>query len=158
VYGVGLLATYFAQARHIPDWMIYRMAGIAAFGAAGFSLVLTGILAERMVALLQGGRREHTRLTKLLDRVARPPFTLGLAAILLAAGLYANRYTILEYVTQHRIYVHWSFVMFGLFAVLLAFNLLCFTALDFLLALFPEQMSRLRRARGISATPQHDLR
>jgi glycosyltransferase involved in cell wall biosynthesis len=157
-YGVGLVATYFAEARHIPDWMVYRMAAIAAFGAAGLSLVLTGILAERMVVLLQGSDREHTGLTRLLDRVARPPFTLALAGVLLAAGLYANRYAILEYVTQHRIYVHWSFVMFGLFAVLLAFNLLCFAALDYLLALFPEQMSRLRRARGLSATPEHDLR
>ncbi len=157
-YGVGLVVTYFAEARHIPDWMIYRMAGIAAFGAAGLSLVLTGILAERMVVLLQGSDREHTGLTRLLDRVVRPPFTLALAGVLLAAGLYANRYTILEYLTRHHIYVHWSFVMFGLFAVLLAFNLLCFAALDYLLALFPEQMSRLRRARGFAATPEQDRR
>ena len=150
VYGGGLLAGY-VQVRSIPEWMIYRMVAVTAFASAGLSLVLTGILAERMVALLNGRPRPHTRLTTTIDRLARPSVTALTALALLAVGLYANRYTIAEYFTERHIYVHWSFVVFGLFSTVLALNLLCFAAMDYLLSLFPEQMGRLRRA---AAEPQ----
>jgi hypothetical protein len=147
-YGVGLIAVYFAQGRHVPDWMIYRMAGISGFAAAGLSLLLTGLLAERMVELLSGRRRPHRWLVRVLDRVARPPTTLALGLVFLAASLYADRGAIFQYVTEGHLRAHWSFVMFGLFAVIVAFNLFCFAALDYLLGLFPEQMTRLCRFGG----------
>lgn len=147
VYGIGFAANY-AHVGYVNDWLIYRLAAITAFAAAGLSLLLTGVLAERMVALLNGRDRHHGGPTRLLQRVARPSVALVSAAVLLFCGLYANRHTLAQYVSTGHVYVHWSVVLFGLFAVVIAFNLVSFAALDFLVSLFPEQMGRLRKARG----------
>ena len=147
VYGIGFVVNYL-HVGYVNDWLIYRLAGITAFAAAGLSLLLTGVLAERMVALLNGRERYHGGPTRLLQRVTRPSVALISAAVLLFCGLYANRHTLVQYVSTGHVYVHWSVVLFGLFAVVIAFNLISFAALDFLVSLFPEQMSRLRRPRG----------
>ena len=147
VYTIGFIVNYI-HVGYVNDWLIYRLAGITAFAAAGVSLLLTGVLAERMVALLNGRERHHGGPTRLLQRVARPSVALTSAVVLLVAGVYANRHTLLQYLSTGHVYVHWSVVLFGLFAVVLAFSLLSFAALDFLVSLFPEQMGRLRRTGG----------
>jgi len=146
-YSIGFVVNY-VHVGYVNDWLIYRLAGITAFAAAGVSLLLTGVLAERLVALLNGRERHHGGPTRLLQRVTRPSVALISAALLLFCGLYANRHTLVQYVSTGHVYVHWSVVLFGLFAVVIAFNLISFAALDFLVSLFPEQVSRLRRTGG----------
>jgi glycosyltransferase involved in cell wall biosynthesis len=82
VYTIGFIVNYI-HVGYVNDWLIYRLAGITAFAAAGVSLLLTGVLAERMVALLNGRERHHGGPTRLLQRVARPSVALTSAVVLL---------------------------------------------------------------------------
>ncbi len=140
-YGVGVLHWY-VQHRAIPEWMLYRMAAIIAFGTAGVNLILLGLLTERMVALLNRQERNY-RARYLLERVTRAPGLVTLALVLLVGGLVANRQGIVQYVTMGHVDVHWSFAMFGLFAVLQSMLLGGFVIMDYLLMLFAEKARSL---------------
>jgi len=140
-YGVGLLSWY-AVHREIADWLIYRMAAVTAFGTAGVNLVLIGLLAERTAALLNRQERDY-RGRRLLERLTRAPGLILLALALVVAALVANWGGIVQYVTTGQVTIHWSFVIFGLFAIVQATLLAGFVVLDHLLELFREKAQAL---------------
>ncbi len=140
-YGVGLLSWY-AVHREIADWMIYRMAAVTAFGTAGVNLVLVGLLAERTAALLNRQERNY-RGRWLLERLTRAPSLIVLALALVVAALVANWGGIVQYVATGQVTIHWSFVIFGLFAIVQATLLAGFVVLDHLLELFREKAQAL---------------
>jgi len=145
-YGTGLLSWY-AVHREIADWLIYRMAAVTAFGTAGVNLVLVGLLAERTAALLNRQERNY-RGRRLLERLTRAPGLIVLALILIVAALVANWGGIVQYVTTGQVTIHWSFVVFGLFAIVQATLLSGFVVLDHLLELFREKAQALERDLG----------
>ncbi len=145
-YGVGLLSWY-AVHREIADWLIYRMAAVIAFGTAGVNLVLVGLLAERTAALLNRQERNY-RGRWLLERLTRAPGLIVLALALVVAALVANWGGIVQYVTTGQVTIHWSFVIFGLFAIVQATLLAGFVVLDHLLELFREKAQALEGNLG----------
>jgi len=142
-YGVGLLSWYVVH-REIADWLIYRMAAVTAFGTAGVNLVLVGLLAERTAALLNGQERDY-RGRWLLDRLTRAPGLIILALALVVAAFVANWGGIVQYIATGQVTIHWSFVVFGLFAIVQATLLAGFVVLDHLLELFREKAQALER-------------
>jgi glycosyltransferase involved in cell wall biosynthesis len=140
-YGVCLLSWYVVH-REIADWLIYRMAAVTAFGTAGVNLVLIGLLAERTAALLNRQERNY-RGRWLLERLTRAPCLIVLALVLIVAALVANWGGIVQYVTTGQVTIHWSFVIFGLFAIVQATLLAGFVVLDHLLELFRENAQAL---------------
>jgi len=140
-YGVGLLSWY-AVHREIADWLIYRMAAVIAFGTAGVNLVLVGLLAERTAALLNQQERNY-RGRWLLDRLTRAPGLIVLVLVLIVAALVANWGGIVQYMATGQVTIHWSFVVFGLFAIVQATLLAGFVVLDHLLELFREKAQAL---------------
>jgi len=65
------------------------------------------------------------------------------ALALVVAALVANRGGIAQYVTTGQVTIHWSFVIFGLFAILQSTLLVGFVVVDYLLVLFREKTELL---------------
>jgi len=153
-YGAGLLSWY-AVHREIAEWLIYRMAAVTAFGTAGVNLVLIGLLAERTAALLNRQERNY-RGRRLLERLTRAPGLIVLALVLIVAALVANWGGVVQYVATGRVTIHWSFVMFGLFAILQSTLLVGFVVVDYLLMLSLEKSKSLEA--GIAQHQQTQTR
>ena len=62
-----------------------------------------------------------------------------MAVMLVVAALAANYRGLAQYITTGHVTTHWSFVVFGLFAVVQASLLGGFAVLDYLLKLFEEK-------------------
>jgi glycosyltransferase involved in cell wall biosynthesis len=140
LYGAGLVAFY---TRHhaIAEGFFYRMVAVTTFAVVGIQLLMLGLLGERVAAMTRGQKRVRSWLGALIERGAQPIVLLPLATVLSGVAIWANRFTIGEYVTAGRIDVHWSFVVFGAFLVLIACQLAAFVALDYFLSVLRGDVS-----------------
>lgn len=149
LYGVGLIGRYL-RTGGIDDDMIYRMVGITAFGVGGLHLVLLGVLADNVVAVLKRQYRRGSAAHRLLRQVTAPGLLLPLSVLGLAAAVGADWRALVEYLSTGHITAHWSFVVFGLFMALLSIELVGFVAMNHLVSLLRAEREEAPAPLGVA--------
>ena len=116
-YGIGPTAGYLKH-RIIQDSSIYRLLAINTMILAGLTLLSIGIVAERVSASLNGGKRKYTLMERFLLALCSTKNMLVAGPVLIFFGVGLNIGTILEYITFLHISHHWVYVSTGALLVL----------------------------------------
>jgi glycosyltransferase involved in cell wall biosynthesis len=160
--GIYPLEFYFHHGR-VEEWMIYRFLASFLFGSAGFLLLSATALAHRMASFGPTGRATDSFLSSALARMftGRPLGVLMAAHLLAAIALVWPG--IMEYLTTATCTLHWSRVVVGGFAALVAFQAAVTGVLIQVVELWlrrREEMARIAAGRSASlglASTAHDL-
>jgi glycosyltransferase involved in cell wall biosynthesis len=122
LYSFSPLFIYLEQ-RAVPDSSIYRLLTINTMILAGLMLMTVGIVAERVAASLNGGKRKYTFIERFLLSFCSTKNMLlaGLALVLI--GVTLNIGTILDYFTTLHISYHWVYVSTGALFILAGMQL-----------------------------------
>jgi len=112
LYGLGPLFIYLEQ-RIVPDAYIYRLLSINTFIIAGLMLLTIGIVAERVAASLNGGKRKYTLIERFLLSFCSTKNMLVGGLFLALVGVTLNIGTILDYLTTWQITYHWVYISTG---------------------------------------------
>jgi hypothetical protein len=146
VYGGGLVASYMST-HAIAEGFLYRMVAVAVFSIVGVQCMMLGVIGERVAQLLHGHDRPRSRVGQVIGSAARPAVAAIVAAVLFAVAIFANRYTIVQYVTTRTVQSHWSFVVFGAFLTILACQFASFAVIDYFIRLLRAHRRERERMR-----------
>ena len=122
---------------HLPQWYLFRMMTALAAGSAGLTLLMVGLVAERVAVLVQ----RHQPATGFLHRVILPVLRnktlLVIGALTILLGVVLNVGTLGEWIKTGHIQVEnwWAYVITGGFLVITGAQLMALSVLDRLLLL-----------------------
>jgi hypothetical protein len=140
---------YFANGR-VEEWMIYRFVACFLLGAFGLLLLLATALANQTASLSTRRLEATTFWPGLISDVLHRGTVLGLLiAILLSGALYFLWPGLVELTTTGQVYMHWSRLLGGAFAVFSIGQIVVFAVLFKMVETWQEQ--RLSRGRSSSA-------
>ena len=140
---------YFANGR-VEEWMIYRFVACFLLGAFGLLLLLATALANQTASLSARRLEATTFWPGLISDVLHRGTVLGLLiAILLSGALYFLWPGLVEFTTTGRVYMHWSRLLGGAFAVFSIGQIVVFAVLFKMVETWQEQ--RLIRGQSSSA-------
>ena len=121
-YCLGPIITYLEQ-RLVPDSYIYRLLSINTSIIVGLMLLTIGIVAERVAASLNGGKRKYSLIERFMLSFYSTKNMLLAGPILALIGIILNLGTILDYLTTWHISYHWVYVSTGALFVLAGMQL-----------------------------------
>lgn len=136
LYGTDPVVHYL-QHRNVPEDRIYRLLFVLVAAVSGVQMVFLGLMAQTITNLIHNYDME-TPVEKLLNKTVLNRLTL-LGAICLFVAVLLNTKTILQYATERKIFVHWSYVVTGGLLVLLGFQLLAFSIINRIVTVLKEQ-------------------
>ena len=140
---------YFANGR-VEEWMIYRFVACFLLGAFGLLLLLATALANQTASLSTRRLEATTFWPGLISDVLHRGTVLGLLiAILLSGALYFLWPGLVELTTTGQVYMHWSRLLGGAFAVFSIGQIVVFAVLFKMVETWQEQ--RLSRGQSSSA-------
>jgi len=140
---------YFANGR-VEEWMIYRFVACFLLGAFGLLLLLATALANQTASLSTRRLEATTFWPGLISDVLHRGTVLGLLiAILLSSALYFLWPGLVELTTTGQVYMHWSRLLGGAFAVFSIGQIVVFAVLFKMVETWQEQ--RLSRGQSSSA-------
>jgi ABC-type iron transport system FetAB permease component len=143
---------YFAN-RRLEEWMIYRFVACFLLGSLGLLLLLATALTNRM-AHLSPRRLEANMFWPSLTADLLRGTTLGvLIAALLAASLFFLWPGIIELTTTGRVYMHWSRLLAGAFALFSIAHVLVFAVLLKVVAVWRDQRVEADEVIALTQSP-----
>jgi Glycosyltransferases involved in cell wall biogenesis len=125
ILGVGPVI-YYAQARRVEDWEIYRLVAVMVMVLSGVHFIFFGLVANTILAAAH--RMPPFRNSLLARALLRQTVINNLwlvGVLLMLAAVVLNHEGIYTYFTQGKVFLHWSYVLTGslLFLLGLSFTL-----------------------------------
>jgi glycosyltransferase involved in cell wall biosynthesis len=120
-FGLGLgPVLYYAQYRHLEEWMIYRLLTIMTMAACGLIALAFGFVAQKVSDVAVGRPRSF------LDEPGLRYGSTALGVALGLAGILLNSRTIIEFATTRHIHTPWVYVLTGGLCVIIGTVLFAF--------------------------------
>ena len=110
-YGIMPVAHYM-QERRVEEWMFYRLSAVAVAIAAGFNLILVGLLAQQAVSLIHEDFKLTSRLRHFVQRLMSQHL-LAWGVLLVAVGVGINAPALRSYLTTGTVTAHWIYILVG---------------------------------------------
>jgi len=117
---------------HLPKWYLFRMITALTAAASGLTLLMVGIVAERVATLVQQHQPPAGPLHGVILKLLRNKTLFALGALVAIAGVGLNFGTLSEWVTTGGIRFDWwwSYVITGGFLVIVGVELMAIAILD----------------------------
>jgi glycosyltransferase involved in cell wall biosynthesis len=149
---IGLMAAYptefYLQNRRLDEWMIYRFVACSVLGSVALLLMLATGLANRMAGLSMRRPEANMFWPSVIASLLQGP---GLAVLLTGLSLATVAFWwpgVVEYVTTGQVYMHWSRLLAGAFALLCVAQTSVFAVLLKVLEIWRLQREENARASG----------
>jgi hypothetical protein len=97
----------YLRSRRLEEWMIYRLLLCGFLFTAAFTLMCSGVLADRVLSLVYR-RRQVSFLGALFDRLLDGPRLMILAALAVVVAVALVWPGLVEYATTGHVTMHWS--------------------------------------------------
>jgi hypothetical protein len=133
--------------RRLEEWMLYRFVACFLLGACGFLMMCAAGLAHRMTALGPRRRDGYSFWAPKVARLFEGKPLLVFVGLLVATSLALVWPGIVEYATTAHITLHWSRLLVGTLAILLAFQAIVTSVLMQVVALWQFQRAEVDRRR-----------
>jgi glycosyltransferase involved in cell wall biosynthesis len=113
---------YYFENQRLEEWMIYRFSSCSLLGSVGLLLLLATALTNRMAQFSRRRVDANTFWASLVGACVHGPVFLGLAAVLLLASVGFLWPGIIEFFSTGEVYMHWSRLLAGSFALFSLFQ------------------------------------
>ena len=122
VYGVPV-ATLYAREGRIPDTYVYRLFGVLSFVAVGLTLLLTGLVSQKVIALRRGPTVRASLLVRLCGSPMFQHYLILAGGLCALTGIGLNLGNLVHYVRYGTVVTHWLHIVFGGFLVIVGSQL-----------------------------------
>jgi glycosyltransferase involved in cell wall biosynthesis len=136
----------YVRSGRLEEWMIYRLLLCGFLFSTAFTLICSGVLADRVLSLVYR-RRQTSFLNALFDRIFHGArlVAIALTAVALAVALVWGG--LIEYVTTGHVTIHWSRPLVAVSLLQIAVLAIVYRALEKVVDLWSGQLMYAARTR-----------
>jgi len=145
LYG-GASLIFYLKNGFVPEDEIYRLISVMVFGVAGALLLGLASLADKAAKLLNRRKNGGAKIGNLIRGFFSWRWLWLFSPLLFLAGISLNYQSIISWFTTRTISIHWAYIVFGGYLVLLAIVGFTLGIIDYFFDLIKEKGQQLKES------------